>query len=781
MSNMSSRPIAAVFLTLFVSVAAARGDEPANLADYFGFLPVEVYKLDQRINNLTIKDLDGDKIDDITVVNNGRSRIELLLSTPGPNDFDKGITKETNEIVGDRRMRLKSISVNHEVVALGVGDFNGDGKIDLAYYGTPAELVILYNQGKGRFGDIKKIAAGEAISSNLCLAVGDFNQDHRDDLALLDSDEVVLIYQQADGKLADPERIPHTAPKPGSIKAVDLDGDRRDDMVIFTGEDDSPMRVRFGIPGGKLGPEQRMKTESHRAFAFGDIDGKPGSEMSVIEGQSGRVRVLALSPVEASETEGKGELLFYALPHGETRGRSLAIGDLDGDHRADVVVSDPSNAQFVVFRQAGAPGTPLDVGAKFPGLVGGNEIKLADTDGDGKVEVFVLSEQEKQIGKSVFKDNRLTFPSPLPLKGEPVMLEVADIDGDKIPEVLYITRDSEKKGSDAFKLHALKREASGSFVPFSWGKEPMLALPGVTGKPAGLRVLDVNQDGQADYLVFKSYGAPLLLVGRSGEAPKEVSNLGPLAKVDESGITVANFDGPALFVAQNNFARKLKLDASGTWEVQDQFNSGQTTAAIEAATAIDTDGDGVKEIVMLDRKTRSLIYLTKKDGAYRPSGTLSVGSFNFQGLHVADLDGDGKDDLLLAGSSKFGVVLTGRKGRRFKEIAGYEHERERARFADLVVGDLNGDGQSDLAILDVGDHFIEIATYLGQFEMKKAIAFRVFEQKSFHEFGETIEPRDINVGDVDGDGRTDLVLISHNRVLVYRQDPGTEKTAQAKP
>ena len=36
-----------------------------------------------------------------------------------------------------------------------------------------------------------------------------------------------------------------------------------------------------------------------------------------------------------------------------------------------------------------------------------------------------------------------------------------------------------------------------------------------------------------------------------------------------------------------------------------------------------------------------------------------------------------------------------------------------------------------------------------------------------------VEPRDQVIGDVDGDGREDLVLIAHDRILVLRQDPGT--------
>ena len=56
--------------------------------------------------------------------------------------------------------------------------------------------------------------------------------------------------------------------------------------------------------------------------------------------------------------------------------------------------------------------------------------------------------------------------------------------------------------------------------------------------------------------------------------------------------------------------------------------------------------------------------------------------------------------------------------------------------------------------------------------MIPAINFKIFERKTFHDGGDMIEPRDMAIGDVDGDGRADLILVVHDRVLVYRQDPG---------
>ena len=253
----------------------------AKLADYFGFQPLELYKLDTRIGNLQLKDLDGDKIDDIIVTNNGRSRIDLLLSTKKGDDdkASRPFRKDPNELEYDRRMRLVSIPVNKEVVSIDTGDFNGDGKPDLVFYGTPAEVEILFNEGKGHFGNPKKINTGDAVQRSAALAVADYDQDGRDDLALLAEKELIFVYQTAPGVLGEPERAPHTAGSPWLINGVDIDGNGAKDLVIIDSESDHPIHIRFATDEKKLGPEQRFALDVPRAVAFGQIDGQGGSEI----------------------------------------------------------------------------------------------------------------------------------------------------------------------------------------------------------------------------------------------------------------------------------------------------------------------------------------------------------------------------------------------------------------------------------------------------------------------------------------------------------------------
>ncbi len=289
----------------------------------------------------------------------------------------------------------------------------------------------------------------------------------------------------------------------------------------------------------------------------------------------------------------------------------------------------------------------------------------------------------------------------------------------------------------------------------------------------------MNKDREADIIIFNAYGPPLLLLGRAGGEPPApaAGTLGPLTAATPAGLNTATLDGGSLLVTQGTFARNITLDKAGQWQIKDQFNSGKPASQIIGAAAIDLDADGVPEIALLDKATKSLLFLDKKkeSGVYLPGGSLSVGPIDFQGVHVADFDGDGKDDLLLAGTDKFGVVVTGGKGQKLKAIASYEPPRKDARLGDLIVADLNGDGHPDVAISDLNDHLIDIITYLGGNDLDRALTFKVFEKKSFRDRDSLIEPRDFAVGDVDGDKKTDLVLLVHDRVLIYRQDTGGKK------
>ncbi len=773
-------PLTSCFVVLATLPTATLAQEPTKLADYFGFLPLEIYKVERRISNLQIADFDGDGVGDLVVANNARSRIDLLLSTDGPSADDGAFGFGPNRIVSSSRLRRQFVTVNKEIVSLKSGDFDNDGLIDLAFYGTPAELTILYNQGEARFGRPRRIATGTAIESSSTLAVGDLNRDGRDDLAMMTSDELLTMVQRSDGTMSPPKRLPHTASRPGVLQLFDLDGDGGDDLVLLSGDDD-PIRVRYSRENGTLGPEERFGVEQSRAIAYGEFNNEQGAEVLTIEVKSGRANVFTLSEGQSGEEE-QNRLVVYPMPPGNSRDRAMAVGDLDGDGRNDVLMTDPANAQiFTVISDD--EGLGLGTLLTSPGLVDGSVIASGDLEGDGTDEVVVLSEQERMIGLSRFQNGRLSFPNALPIAGDlPIGLTIADLDTDNDDEVLYLTRDENEGNSNRYTLRALDLDEEGEFKTFRWGESDGTEIEGLTGAPDALKVVDINRDGKLDLIIFDPYAPPVLMIGNGPNQPfsKSESRTGPLANVDPSELTVAPMgDGEAVLVARGSFARSIKLDESDGWEVLEQFNTGRSTARIEAAMTIDLDGDDQSEVVLLDRTTKSLLFLkqTEEGGPYRIVKTLAVGSLDFLGLFRADVDGDQRDDLLIGGADLFGVVLTSGGGRSLQRLDSYASDRRQGRLTDLIAGDLNNDGRTDLVLTDTIEHVIEIVPYLGG-KLQKGLTFKVFEQKSFRGISDLIEPREIALGDVDGDDRTDLVLIAHDRILVYRQDPGPDSEGQ---
>ena len=166
-----------------------------------------------------------------------------------------------------------------------------------------------------------------------------------------------------------------------------------------------------------------------------------------------------------------------------------------------------------------------------------------------------------------------------------------------------------------------------------------------------------------------------------------------------------------MIVAQNTYARRISLDADGHWNIKDQYNAGRNSAQILGAAALDTDGDGTKEIVLLDRTTKSLLFLALKDGVYRPSGSMLVGTINFTGMHVADFDGDGRDDLLIAGTDRFGVLQTGRRASGSRRSPPTNRSATRPGSPTWPPATSTPTAAPDVVFSDIGEQSLEIATY----------------------------------------------------------------------
>ena len=147
---------------------------------------------------------------------------------------------------------------------------------------------------------------------------------------------------------------------------------------------------------------------------------------------------------------------------------------------------------------------------------------------------------------------------------------------------------------------------------------------------------------------------------------------------------------------------------------------------------------------------------------------------SFKSLRVSDLNGDKRDDLLLFGADKLAVLYAGASAPAIKELASFESQLEKIYPTDIIAGDLNGDGKIDLVMTDSRSHFVELLQYRPESGLKHALYFRLFEQKSFRseDEGAGTDPREGLAVDVTGDGLQDLLLLTHDRLILYPQDDG---------
>ncbi|MEM9701461.1 MAG: VCBS repeat-containing protein, partial [Planctomycetota bacterium] len=195
-------------------------------------------------------------------------------------------------------------------------------------------------------------------------------------------------------------------------------------------------------------------------------------------------------------------------------------------------------------------------------------------------------------------------------------------------------------------------------------------------------------------------------------------------------------------------------------------------AKIAGAVTLDVDGEPGNEVVLIDTGVDELrIY--KRDGSqFSPAGEIETGNLDYQDAVVADLDGDSRDDLLLFGEGRFAILYVGRTDPKLTELANYETDLDRTFLVDSLVGDLNGDDEPDLTTLDVRSHFVEILRPAGA-AIERATYWKLFEEKNFDgEGGGGLQPREGVIADVTGDGLNDLILLVHDRVLIYPQDDG---------
>jgi hypothetical protein len=766
---------AAFSLVLMSTVLAGRAETVTNR---FGFTGPEIFPIDPAIGLLHAADLDGDGLNDLIVVNNARSKITLLYNQTGKTNLVAKTkpfsNRELNELPPDARFRIDSIASEKRIAAMVVTDLNGDGRPDIAYYGDPKELVVLYNQGTNGWSAPKRWPIEDGQLTGNALASGDLNGDGRTDLVLLAENHIYFLAQQEDHTLAEPEKIPISG-QVRSVQVIDLDGDGREDLLLINFESPTPIRFRLQNAGGQLGPEVYFNLPPIHAYWADTLEANQKTYLMTIALNSGRAQISQFTrkPAETLAGEFKqGQFQVLPLSKTDKARRGCLWADVNGDGRADLLVAEPERGQLSVYFQK--PDGSLAAPRAFPTLAGVSDIAVADWDGDGKPEIFLLSVDERQIAVARFDEKeRLPFPTLIPFEGKPLALAVGPLERGAKPTLAVIV-DQDGKRSLVTRMADGKTKTQKLSADFK-------------SNPSTLAIHDVNQDGLPDLIALIPYEKIKVLLQVAGQDFDE-QDVAPPGGLDiaQPWFSTADVDGdgkPELLLTQKNFLRAVVLKPetaapnstnkpAWVFQVKDQINGAASNSRLIGAAAVPRGTNPVPSLFLLDAERKALT-LCERDasGVWQVVRNVSLPVSEFSSLQPVALGEATANCVAFLGLNAVAWLPLGGDVWELTALDSYETPIKDGYLNDVVSGDLNNDGRKDLVFLETAKNYLDLVIFDANHKLVPGDRWQVFEQRTFRgRGGEFPEPREAVVADLTGDGKNDLAVVVHDRILVYPQE-----------
>ncbi|MCZ8024957.1 MAG: FG-GAP-like repeat-containing protein, partial [Microcystis sp. LE19-10.1B] len=625
-----------------------------------------------------------------------------------------------------------NFSVGGGPFSVTVGDFNGDGKSDLAVANFSSQKVsVLLGTGTGSFGLATNFTVG---SSPYSVTVGDFNGDGKSDLAVanFNSGNVSVLLGTGTGSFG-PATNFSVGLKPFSVTVGDFNGDGKSDLATANLYSNN-VSVLLGTGTGSFGPATNFSVGSlPTSVTVGDFNGDGKSDLATANLYSNNVSVLL-----GTGTGSFGTATNFSVG---SRPTSVTVGNFNGDGKSDLAVANRFTNNVSVLLNTTpkitiAPGTnPVEGGTvgtfiislDTPAPTGGIVVNFNTTGSTATI----LADYSLTAGINTTAVTANTFT--IAAGATTATLNVVAV-SDAVNDPNETVKVNLTSGGD----YILGANSSASFNPatnFSVGN-----------RPTSVTVGDFNGDGKSDLATANYFGNNVsVLLGTGTGSFATATNFS--AGNGAFSVTVGDFngDGKSDLATANRFGNNVSVllgTGTGSFGTPTNFSVGNGPWSV---TVGDFNGDGKSDLAVANAGSSNVsVLLGTGTGSFGTATNFSVGNGPWS-VTVGDFNGDGKSDLATANLYSYNVsVLLGTGTGSFGTPTNFSAG---SRPISVAVGDFNGDGKSDLAVANYFCCNVSVLLGTGTGSFGTATNFSVGSR-----------PISVAVGDFNGDGKSDLAV-----------------------
>jgi hypothetical protein len=640
--------------------------------------------------------------------------------------------------------------------------------------------------------------------------VADLDGDGRPDLIVANHHQIGIYRNDGTGSLAGLFSLVVNIPSshiPGDIRLSDVNGDGRLDIVTVNFTDSAVNIYRNTGTNGLISFAPKISlpvTDGRGGFAVADLDGDGRLDIATPSFNAGNIRVF--------RNNGESNGISFATPVDfptQPGPSDVTVQDLDGDGKPDLVVlhHTGNTTNLVVMQNVSEAGiinnNSFPITARL--AASGNYVVLGDMDSDGRPEIVaggILSHELTVIQNfstnGSLDNSAFGTPVHLPTAGVSKRVAISDLDGDGRLDLATVTELSDSLG-------IIRNLGGTNAIDASWFAPRFDLAAGWNAD--GISISDFDLDGYPDILFCNIYGNQVWLyrsVAPVAPVGMQIAGFGPASGPvgTEVTLTGAGFDpvasnnvvwinglratvisvtstslvftvpagatyGPVTVTANGlsvqstqpfttTFPTRL-LDSSA-FDAASKFSPGDGPIATSQA---DLDGDGRPELGVVNFYANTLaIYRGTETGAvagaFAPRVDFTTG-MNPYSLHFADMDGDGRLDAVVShwGEDQMSVFRNTSEPGQISFAARLSFSTGNGAHHDLnaAVGDLDGDGRLDMVVPSYDGGGVVI--------LRNTSAPGLLSFAPRVDIPTMAGAHGVGIQDLDGDGKPDVVVNHH--------------------